>query len=235
MLRDKIKDEGYFRSYIRSTIDRKRNYIKRIQSLDDPRQGFINSGTTLDLFSRNIFISKYSQGEDIEKLVDDYEECVKWFELTYNPTTFYVQMLWMLSIGILLKVEQSQFDRLVELIKKDDPNDYLFDFLLNYRYKWHKRSNDLKFETPYKALVEVINLAQTDKQTAVGRLKQDLEKEWYKGHSTEGWYDNHKSKHNTYVGYWSWESGALVMILGLDDSSLKDQPYYPYDVVHWNG
>lgn len=35
-------------------------------------------------------------------------------------------------------------------------------------------------------------------------------------------------------GYWSFESGALVKILGLDDSSLKEVQYYPYDMVHWN-
>ena len=27
---------------------------------------------------------------------------------------------------------------------------------------------------------------------------------------------------------------ALVKVLGLDDSSLKGLPYYPYDMVHWN-
>jgi hypothetical protein len=27
----------------------------------------------------------------------------------------------------------------------------------------------------------------------------------------------------------------LVKVLGLDDSSLKGLPYYPYDMVHWNG
>jgi hypothetical protein len=29
------------------------------------------------------------------------------------------------------------------------------------------------------------------------------------------------------------EQGALVKILGLNDSILKDQQYYPYDMVHW--
>jgi hypothetical protein len=35
-------------------------------------------------------------------------------------------------------------------------------------------------------------------------------------------------------GYWSFENGALVKILGLDDSSLKEVQYYLYDMVHWN-
>jgi hypothetical protein len=44
---------------------------------------------------------------------------------------------------------------------------------------------------------------------------------------------HHKSQWNIHSGYWSFESGALVKILGLDDSSLKDTQYYPYDMVHW--
>ncbi len=28
---------------------------------------------------------------------------------------------------------------------------------------------------------------------------------------------------------------TIVKILGLDDSSLKDVPYYPYDMVHYKG
>ena len=28
-------------------------------------------------------------------------------------------------------------------------------------------------------------------------------------------------------------TGVLVKVLGLDDSILKGQPYYPYDMVHW--
>jgi hypothetical protein len=58
---------------------------------------------------------------------------------------------------------------------------------------------------------------------------------WYKGHSDTGWYNDHKSKWNIHFGYWSFESGALVKILGLDDNSLKNQQYYPYDMVHWGG
>ncbi|WP_368135627.1 PoNe immunity protein domain-containing protein, partial [Bacteroides caccae] len=47
------------------------------------------------------------------------------------------------------------------------------------------------------------------------------------------WYNDHKYG-IVHDGYWSFESGALVKVLGLDDSCLKGLPYYPYDMVHWN-
>ncbi|WP_367268550.1 PoNe immunity protein domain-containing protein [uncultured Pedobacter sp.] len=34
-------------------------------------------------------------------------------------------------------------------------------------------------------------------------------------------------------GCWSFESGALIKILGLDGNRLKEQQYYHYDAVHW--
>ena len=71
------------------------------------------------------------------------------------------------------------------------------------------------------------------KELSIQKLEKYLKKEWYRGHSDCAWHDDHKYgiRHD---GYWSFESGALVKILGLDDSSLKGLPYYPYDMVHWN-
>ena len=48
-----------------------------------------------------------------------------------------------------------------------------------------------------------------------------------------GCYEAHKSKQNIYYGYWSFEAGAIAKILNLNDSSLKNESYYPYDLVHY--
>lgn len=64
-------------------------------------------------------------------------------------------------------------------------------------------------------------------------MRDYLANEWYQGQNDTGWYDAHKSKEDIFSGYWSFVSGAIVKILELDDSSLKDTPYYPYDMVHY--
>lgn len=89
-------------------------------------------------------------------------------------------------------------------------------------------------KSPYQHIQNIVTMAQSDKKEAVKCLKQYLTKYWYKGHSSEAWYNLHKKDINSYFGYWSFESGALVKVLGLDDSSLKGLQYYPYDMVHWN-
>lgn len=84
-----------------------------------------------------------------------------------------------------------------------------------------------------RAILEVSDLAKTNKTQATKQLEKYLIKEWYRGHSEYPWYNDHKYG-VIHDGYWSFESGALVKVLGLDDSSLKGLPYYPYDMVHWN-
>jgi hypothetical protein len=36
-----------------------------------------------------------------------------------------------------------------------------------------------------------------------------------------------------YTGYWSFESALMVKLWDIDDSSFRDHPHYPGDLVHW--
>ncbi|WMY92293.1 PoNi-like cognate immunity protein [Snodgrassella communis] len=183
--------------------------------------------------NRQILISKYSIGQPIPNLIEDYKRSVSFMEKGWKAISGYIDMVWMLSIGIMLEAEPDIFEKLKSLVERDHLNDYLVDFLLQNSTQWRKQTAKFEFPRPYKATQDIISLAQTDKTAALERLKKYLQKEWYRGHSDLGWYDGHKSKWNIHTGYWCFESGALAKILGLDDSTLKDQPYYPYDMVHW--
>ena len=46
----------------------------------------------------------------------------------------------------------------------------------------------------------------------------------------KGWYN---TDCEVFEAHKSFEAGAAVKILGIDDSGLKDIPYYPYDLVHY--
>ncbi|MCU5462439.1 DUF1911 domain-containing protein, partial [Bacillus cereus] len=83
----------------------------------------------------------------------------------------------------------------------------------------------------YAKTREIIELAQTDKKEASKRLQTYMEKEWFKGHYDYEWKNAHKEP--GYVGYWSFETAALIKILELDDTSLKDNNHYPYDLAHY--
>lgn len=75
----------------------------------------------------------------------------------------------------------------------------------------------------------MIQLAQSDKEAAVQRLKKFVDKQWFKT-LKEGIITN-TSK--CYRGFWCIEAAALAKALGLDDAELKDCKYYPYDMAHF--
>lgn len=185
-----------------------------------------------DIILRNayqILISKYSAGYPVLELIPDYLQGVQFMKKGWNADAGYVTMLWYLSIGVMLECHK-ELQQLSILLRELSVKDKLFSFLVNNTQDY--ASEKLLWTTPYAGLIEVIELAKTNKEKAVERLQKYLKKEWYKGHSDCGWYNDHKSKWGVHFGYWSFESGALVKILGLDDSSLQGLPYYPYDMVH---
>lgn len=88
---------------------------------------------------------------------------------------------------------------------------------------------------PYENLFYALTEDTTTKQ-----LKElDLFlKHWYKDLAGTGWHDSHKpdeqGNQGGYYGYWSFEAGAAVLLLGIeDDSSLHKYLYYPKDMVAW--
>ena len=132
-------------------------------------------------------------------------------------------------MGILLDIDSAEFNKLVGLIRKDNPKDYLIDLLINYKMpEWERVNKKFMWKKPYQAFEEIETLAQSSKDEAIVRLKHYLQKQWLPSNNES--YSAGKWFHS---GYWSFESGAIVKILELDDIKIKDLKYYPYDMVHW--
>ncbi|MGI6816685.1 PoNe immunity protein domain-containing protein [Bacteroides sp. KG123] len=230
-LRDNLNTEIRYKELIQ----------KKTSFVEDDLHEYQCTGTTwdskqelshFDIILRNayqILISKYSAGYPVLELIPDYLQGVQFMKKRWNSDAGYVTMLWYLSIGVMLECHK-ELQQLSILLREHSVKDKLFSFLVNNTQDY--ASEKLLWTTPYAGLIEVIELAKTNKEKAVERLQNYLKKEWYKGHSDCGWYNDHKSKWGVHFGYWSFESGALVKILGLDDSSLQGLPYYPYDMVH---
>jgi len=229
------RQNGYIVEYLAKINALDEASKKNIQLFPLPNQDVAkNTWDSIFKYQYDNLIAKYSAGESIIELKKEINPIFTSMEKSWKKSNGYVQMVWMLSIGILLNIEDEVFTKLVKLVEKDNPNDFLVDFLIHYRvHSWKGKSDSFMFIRPYQVTQEIDSLAQNDKIKSLERLKKYLTKEWYRGHSDCGWYDAHKSKWNIHTGYWSFESGALVKILGLDDSTLKGLPYYPYDMVHW--
>ena len=183
----------------------------------------------ISIYQEKKMIATYTAGYPIEKFKEEYLIFVDSLVPVWHSNSGYDEMLWALSIGVLLEIDETTFDKLVDLVKKDDPEDYLIDYLIQSRHpEWTIRIN-YNFPRPYgftRKIIEEENFEQ-----ALKLLKEYVTKKWYPGHRDIGWYDLHKYNIDNYYGYWSFESGALCKLKGLDYKELEGLSYFPYDLV----
>ncbi|PEK40806.1 hypothetical protein COF80_17095 [Bacillus toyonensis] len=227
--------------YNKEFIEENRKDIKSLE--EDTKNGIqryskdnksIIEGTYLANFRYEMedIRAKYSLGEEISVIEEDFHNAIYDLENTGSREIGYLSLIWMISLGILLETDKKNIERLKKIVDKKNVNDAVIDFLLCASdIGYTKMTNRYYKENPYAKTREIIELAQTDKKEASKRLQTYMEKEWFKGHYDYEWKNAHKEP--GYVGYWSFETAALVKILELDDTSLKDNNHYPYDLAHY--
>lgn len=241
ILRDEITTSDRLLKLIdfeKKLINEKRNKIKSL--MKDTEEGvqrykltndevIANIKGTINVLSEEVLVATYTAVYSIEKFKEEYLKYVDSLIPVWQSNSGYDAMLWSLSIGILLDIDEVTFDQLVDLVKKDDPEDYLIDYLIQFRHpEWKIRIN-YNFPRPYGFTRKIIEEENSEK--AVALLKEYLTKKWYQGCREESWYNLHKENIDNYYGYWSFESGALCKIKCLDYKQLEGLPYFPYDLV----
>lgn len=188
----------------------------------------------LDVFlsEMKVIRGKYSIGENISSLGGNFKNAIRNIEHIGQNEVGYLNLLWTISLGILLETDKQNVERLAQIVERQNIEDFVIDYLLCASdIGWTKIRNVFIEEVPYTNTKEIIELAETDKKEASNRLHTYMEKEWFQGHYDYEWKDAHK-RHG-YVGFWSFETAAIAKILDLDDSGLKDNNHYPYDLAHY--
>lgn len=230
MIRDLLKDKEYFMEYIAEEKARIKKFETKLINQEVREDRVLSVRKKVHDLRFQIFIAKYSMGEPVESLVEDYKELVEEMKELW-VSELYEDMLWMLAIGIMLEIDENTFNTLVGLVENSNINDFLYYFIIHSRKNVIDYQNSpWLFEEPFKYLHKVI---VSDDDTKAIHLKDYLMKHWYVGHEDMGWYECHKHNEKLYFGYWSFESGAIAKILQLDDEHLREVPYYPYDLVHY--
>ncbi|MGF6907433.1 PoNe immunity protein domain-containing protein [Fusobacterium sp. PH5-44] len=236
-MRDKIKDEEYFLRYIEhisNEIDETKKILNRhlIERGENILEVIVCRGGLADLYLIKVeaLFSIGKPVQEIKKIIPDMIDC---YTKSRGETGAHDKLLSMISIPIMLGIDKDDIKKLTELIAKIKFKDYLVDFLLHgLDPEWKIENVKMKIPKPYLYLQDVINAE--NKETAQMLLEDFVEKRWYKGSRAYVWYNSHKNtKWDAYSGYWCFVAGAVAKLLELDDSSLKDCQYYPYDMVHF--
>jgi hypothetical protein len=174
----------------------------------------------------------YSSGAQIDETNDMYPQLVFLCSKSWTKESSYVDIVWIISIGVMIEAPIDLIRQLETLIIENEYYDYLIDFLFHsIDATWIAKSNAFRFNNVYNCVYDVIN--SSTKEISLTRLERYLTESWYRGHRDMAWYNMHKKENSFYDGYWSFESGAIAKILGLDDTGWETMKYYPYDMVHY--
>lgn len=229
--RDQYKDESYFNKEI----------SRFNEIISDLKQSTDTSAFTYWSISskyQRIIALKYSLGLPVQELKKDYEDALNYYLKGWEETeASYADLLLMISLGILFEIPTADLNALKSYTKRTDDNKQLEDWLpdallwvlLHSRKKETITTDSVMFPNIYKPLYDITKLSKQEAEVAIS----DYLNNWYKLHKMEPWHGIHL-KDKGYSGYWAWEVAAIVKIMGLDDTSFKNNPYYPYDMVHWN-
>ncbi len=252
-MRDLIKDKNYFKNFINSEIERYTKFNNWITEGRTPKERIPYVKNNIIEIKIGVLVAHYSSNssfDNLNKILLDVINLMKenwdgfWKlknskgeELDQYILSAYDEMLWMLSLGYLLDIPNEEFKKLVDVIDRDGVRDKLFEFIIKAKLPERASISEESYREFYgiPKVFEKLRLAisEPEKSKAELLIKDFLTNDWYKNHKDAGWYNSHKSKHNTYFGYWSFETAAVVAILDLDDSSFRDNQYYPKDLVDY--
>ena len=206
---------------------------------------------------------RYTAGESIEPLRDELGQIVATYErygdllwkyrqdrnevvFEFTSLDDYCQLMQLIGLCFLLHRRdllprlaalQDGVSAIGQLGQGNGGSDWLFEEFMSFGIGADKRfeSDQLCCSKPYEALADAMSSA--DNSAALKDLDRFL-KHWYKDLVGTAWHDSHKpdeeGNQGGYYGYWSFEAGAAVLLLGIeDDSSLHKYLYYPKDMVAW--
>lgn len=211
----------------------------------------------------DLLFLKYTAGEPIEPLRTDLEEVVAAYEcygehlwkytgdrnevvFTFVDLDGYSQLMQLIGLCFLLHRRdllprlaalQDGMDAIGPAGEGNGGSDWIYEEFMSHGLGAETRfeSEQLCCSKPYECLADA--LSSVDNDTALKDLNLFL-KHWYKDLAGTAWHDCHKPSEagnmSGYYGYWSFEAGAAVLLLGIeDDSSLHKYLYYPKDLVAW--
>lgn len=195
------------------------------------------------------FLLKYTAGESIDLLRQDFEQVVSAFELAARYVQEYAQSP---TFPPLRFIEIDEYERVLQLIglsfllhRRDllqriasifDPSsaasDTLYEDLLAFELDGRTELDTWYHDAPYRDLINSMYRDTDDETTA------DIErylKNWYTSLAKAPWHDSHLGIEDDscagYFGYWAIEAAAVVYLMDLNDSAFREQLVYPKDLV----
>jgi hypothetical protein len=236
MKREPLMTQAYFDEsvqYLQSTIAKRRSDLNQAHQFKKPH--ILARANFRD--SCELLIARYSRGDEVSAIAADFEQALENWECLHaygnnGSTDFeylddYVRSLWMAGLAWLFNVDASHWTRLLTCAGNEGV-DRLFERIVSTKVAGRKPATSLAHHDVYESLDAAWYSSGDDQLTKI----RTFLKGWYKKLDGIGWHDSHKGPEGGgFVGYWAIEAAAAVVILKVDDTSLRGLPYYPKDLA----
>jgi len=208
------------------------------ESIDARRRGICSYSRFKTLIK--VLSIKYTLGYDVESVSIECEKLIEAMDYLLDNLQHpldddfdqYTLIIWSLSCAFLLNVDIGQ-----DLIKKLPyvHKDAIVDRLIHCFDRSHIPTSEVLFPKFYKPVLNALGQYDDEKRSELinaflaGYLKGLDQYDAF-------WANSHKEKDPRYYrhfGYWSFELAALSVDAGWDNTSFRDHPLYPNDLVDW--
>ncbi|MFL9566464.1 PoNe immunity protein domain-containing protein [Acinetobacter baumannii] len=215
---------------------------------DDYYVGLMNASNAIAQLSLKSVFFSYSAGLTVEELADFFPKVVEYWQLYAKHhinfhqssesdghlvphlelvTDEYWEALQLVCFSILF-AQPEHLKTIMEILAyENDEQDALLDKLVSPWLPDREISEVYLRQLPYRKLEKVFTADEADRPALMSAYMD----EWYGASKREPYHDRHKS--SQFPGYWSLEAAAITVILRIDDSSYRDKPYYPKDLVDY--
>lgn len=224
-MRDKLRTKDYFDAFILEESEDIEMFERSLAEgeIDEDRLGSIKD--EILLIKIGVIIAKYSRGDSISSIKQEFESLIDLFCESWDGEV-YEDNLCFASLAFLLGLNDVQLTRIRNKLMTSDTYDFVMEYVLTGSNNDPKVSK-ISFPRSYRRLKKCID------EKDIVSIKKYL-RGWYKGSQDSSWYDTHRIEDdNLYFGYWCFEAGAVAKRLGFPDDDLRNEPYYPYDMVHF--
>ncbi|CBG90248.1 PoNe immunity protein domain-containing protein [Citrobacter rodentium] len=246
-VRDSRRDKAYFDKWIHFLQKAVYETRKDIDSI--PIQHRILSRLSrIHSYILTKCIMKYGRGDPVSSFTDELKELVQIRKLfnekftcltelgeqtkkMYSKLTLYIYydfFCWLVFL-YCSGGKKSDFLEVLDLFGHKG-EDALLDHvavLLGDTNRSIASNNTLVYGKIYKPLLDVILASENDRPALMKKFVEG----WYRSMKPAAWHGNDKSYEGVYYGYWCFEAALVVNLLNIDDSSFKDNVYYPKDMI----
>ena len=228
---DLMRDSRCDMYLVKKYRDDMKSDIEEYKKVAEQAEGHAFNSVYASIINMRFYALRYGYilGSDLNQLHKEYLEISNDFQ-KIDYLVHSNNIVDILALGILFEDSIENLKKIVELGNLSKVNDIVFDYLANGC--GIKRTFNSKYfqDDDNKVLTEIIKLAQVDNKKASEKFVDYIKNEFPKNYWGEDWKGD---VGENFLGVCLYAYAAIAKILNLDDSSLKDNPYYTYDLVHY--